>query len=103
MDKETYEAQRAFAGEKKASMKRRCVGHDYTRPATYMLTMTVEGRRPLFARIQGTSSKPHVELTPLWEADFPPELIVNDKPDLLFQILDNGVERFYTRVPDSPY
>ncbi len=39
----------------------------------------------------------------LKEADFPPELIVNDKPDLLFQILDNGVERFYTRVPDSPY
>ena len=68
MDKETYEAQRAFAGEKKASMKRRCVGHDYTRPATYMLTMTVEGRRPLLARVQGTSSKPHVELTPLGEA-----------------------------------
>ena len=39
----------------------------------------------------------------LKEADFPDELIVNDKPDLLFQILDNGVERFYTRIPDSPY
>ena len=39
----------------------------------------------------------------LKEADFPDELIVNDKPDLFFQILDKGVERFYTRVPDSPY
>lgn len=43
MKKETYEQQRAFAGEKKASMKRRCVGHDYTRPGIYMLTMVIEG------------------------------------------------------------
>ena len=31
MDKDTYEKNKAFAGEKKASMKRRFVGHDYTR------------------------------------------------------------------------
>lgn len=40
----------------------------------------------------------------LRETDFPDELIVNDKPDLFFQILEaSGTERFYTRVPDSPY
>jgi putative hydrolase len=40
----------------------------------------------------------------LREVDFPDELIVNDKPDLFFQILEaSGAERFYTRVPDSPY
>ena len=59
MKKETYEQQRAFAGEKKASMKRRCVGHDYTRPGIYMLTMVVEGRRPLFGRVYGTRITRH--------------------------------------------
>ena len=40
----------------------------------------------------------------LAEAEFPPELIVNDKPDLFFQIIEaSGMERFYTRIPDSPY
>lgn len=51
MNKEQYEKHKAFAGEKKASMKRRFVGHDYTRRGIYMLTMTVEGRRPLFGRV----------------------------------------------------
>ena len=68
MKKETYEQQRAFAGEKKASMKRRCVGHDYTRPGIYMLTMVVEGRRPLFGRVYGTSDDAHIELTALGTA-----------------------------------
>ena len=40
----------------------------------------------------------------LAEADFPQELVLNDKPDLFFSILESsGVERFYTRTPDSPY
>ena len=68
MKKETYEQQRAFAGEKKASMKRRCVGHDYTRPGIYMLTMVVEGRRPLFGRVYGTSDDARIELTALGSA-----------------------------------
>ena len=55
MDKETYEKQKAFAGEKRSSMKRRYVGHDYTKRGIYMLTMTVEGRRPLFGRVYGSS------------------------------------------------
>lgn len=65
MDKETFEKQKAFAGEKKPSMLRRCVGHDYTRRGVYLLTLVTEGRRPLFARISGSSSAPQVELTAL--------------------------------------
>ena len=65
MDKETYRKQKAFAGEKKPSMRRRCVGHDYTRRGVYMLTMVTEGRRPLFANIHGNIDAPCVELTKL--------------------------------------
>ena len=55
MDKETYERQKAFAGEKKASMQRRCVGHDYSQRQMYMVTMVVEGRRPLLGEVVGRS------------------------------------------------
>ena len=55
MDKDEYESRKAFAGEKKPSMKCRFVGHDYTRRGIYMLTMTVEGRRPLFGSVYGSS------------------------------------------------
>ena len=55
MKKETYEAQKPFAGEKKPSMLRRCVGHDYTGRQIYMITMVTEGRRPLFGRVIGKS------------------------------------------------
>jgi len=65
MDRETYLRQKAFAGEKKPSMNRRCVGHDYTRRGVYMLTMVTEGRRPLFARVYGSSDDPRIELTEL--------------------------------------
>ena len=65
MDRETYQRQKAFAGEKKASMNRRCVGHDYTRRGVYLLTMVTEGRRPLFARVYGSSADPRIELTEL--------------------------------------
>ena len=68
MDKDTYEKNKAFAGEKKASMKRRFVGHDYTRRGIYMLTMTVEGRRPLFGRVYGSSDDARIELTALGSA-----------------------------------
>lgn len=68
MKKETYERQKAFAGAKKASMKRRCVGHDYTQRGIYMITLNVEGRRPLFGRVYGSSSDPRIELTPLGQA-----------------------------------
>lgn len=58
MDKETYEKQKAFAGEKRSSMKRRYVGHDYTGRMMYMVTMVVEGRRPLFGAVVGRSDAP---------------------------------------------
>ena len=72
MDKETYQFQKAFAGEKKASMLRRCVGHDYTHRQIYMITMVTEGRRPLFGKVVGRSDadagspdEPHIEVSAL--------------------------------------
>jgi len=72
MDKETYQSQKAFAGEKKASMLRRCVGHDYTHRQIYMITMVTEGRRPLFGKVVGRSDadagspdEPHIEVSAL--------------------------------------
>ena len=58
MDKEQYERNKEFAGEKKPSMKRRLVGHDYAERQMYMVTMVVEGRRPLFGSIVGRSDAP---------------------------------------------
>ena len=70
MKKETYEAQKAFAGEKKPSMLRCCVGHDYTGRQIYMITMVTEGRRPLFGKVVGRSDAPvdspdfpHIEIS----------------------------------------
>lgn len=56
MDKETYEKQKAFAGEKIPSMQRRCVGHDYQGRQMYMITMVTENRRPLFGQVVGSSN-----------------------------------------------
>ena len=58
MDKETYKAQKPFASEKKPSMLRRCVGHDYTGRQIYMITMVTEGRRALFGEVVGKSDAP---------------------------------------------
>ena len=72
MKSEVYESQKAFAGEKKLSMLRRCAGHDYTTRQMYMVTMVTEGRRPLFGKVVGRSDAsldnpdaPKMELTPL--------------------------------------
>ena len=72
MKREVYESQKAFAGEKKPSMLRRCVGHDYTERQMYMVTMVTEGRRQLFGRVlgncdaqEGSPDTPHIELTEL--------------------------------------
>ena len=72
MNREAYEQQRVFAGEKKPSMLRRCIDHDYTDRMMYMVTMVTEGRRPLFGVLRGHSDAvpgspdaPRVELTPL--------------------------------------
>ena len=58
MNREEYERQKAFAGEKKPSMQRRCIGHDYTLRQMYMITMVTEGRRPLFGMVTGRSDAP---------------------------------------------
>ena len=72
MKRETYEAQKAFAGEKKPSMLRRCVGHDYTGRQIYMITMVTEGRRALFGQVvgksdahEGCSDEPRIDLSAL--------------------------------------
>ena len=71
---EEFEKHKAFAGEKKPSMLRRRVGHDYQSRHIYLITMTVEGRRPLLGQLagnadapDGTLDAPHVELSPLGE------------------------------------
>ena len=50
MDRATFERQKAFAGEKKPLMQRRCVDHDYTERRKYMVTMVTEERKPLFGK-----------------------------------------------------
>ena len=61
-----------FAGEATPSMKRRCGGHDYEARQMYLITITVEGRRPLLGRVvgnpeaeEGALDAPHIELSPL--------------------------------------
>ncbi len=58
MKREIYKSQKVFAEEKKPSMQRRCVGHDYTGRQMYMITMTTEGRRPLLGTLAGRSDAP---------------------------------------------
>lgn len=56
-------------------MKRRFPCHNYSDKGTYMLTLVVEGRKPLFGTLQGDSlapmgseNEPRVVLSPLGEA-----------------------------------
>lgn len=58
MDKEAFEKHKPFAGEKKPSMLRRRVGHDYQSRRIYLITMTVEGRRPLLGTLVGDAGAP---------------------------------------------
>ena len=75
MDRKTFESQKAFAGEKKPSMQRRCVDNDYTARRMYMITMVTEERKPLFGKVVGRSEAvepsaeaPRTVLSPLGEA-----------------------------------
>lgn len=61
-----------FAGDTVSSMKRRSYEHDYTEQCFYMVTLAVEGRRPLLGSVVGRvdaavgkADAPHVELSPL--------------------------------------
>jgi len=64
---------RRNAKEKKPSMKRRCAQHDYHDRGIYMLTLCIEGRRPLLGRLCGNpqakdeAEGAHVELSALGE------------------------------------
>lgn len=74
MDWEEFEKRKHFAGERMPSMLRRRVGHDYGERCIYLITMTVEDRRPLLGRLvgdaqapDGSPDAPRVELSPLGE------------------------------------
>jgi hypothetical protein len=75
MTDEQIESKKEHAGEKKASMKRRDDHHDYTERRMYMITLEVEGRRPVFGRVvgdafapKGRKDEPRMELTQLGQA-----------------------------------
>lgn len=71
-----YQAdKRRYAGEKIPSMTRRRLGHDYEARRMYLITITVEGRRPLLGHLvgnsqvpQGAEGGPHIVLSPLGQA-----------------------------------
>lgn len=42
-----------FYVNKRPSMKRRMIGHDYTKRGRYLITLVVDGRRPLLGRLEG--------------------------------------------------
>ena len=75
MTDEQIAAKKEHAGEKKASMKRRDDHHDYSERRMYMITLEVEGRRPVFGRLvgnafapKGSIDEPRIELTALGQA-----------------------------------
>ncbi len=58
MTDEQIESKRRFAGEKQASMKRRSNINNYYGRHIYMITLAVEGRRPLLGTLTGNSAIP---------------------------------------------
>jgi len=75
MNEEQIARKKQYAGEKRISMKRRDDHHDYTERRMYMITLEVEGRRPLFGRLvgspfaeRGSNDEPRIELTELGKA-----------------------------------
>lgn len=62
-----------WAGEKNPSMKRRSESHDYYQRGIYMITMAIEGRRPVLGQLVGNpdvtegEQAPHVIPSPLGE------------------------------------
>lgn len=58
MNREEAIARGIEVHETKHSMKRRSPWHDYGRKGTYMLTLVVEGRVPLFGKLKGNAEEP---------------------------------------------
>ncbi len=65
MNEQQIEEKRRFAGEKKPSMKRRSAINNYYGRHVYMLTLAVEGRRPLLGKLEGDEKTARVIPTPL--------------------------------------
>ena len=65
MTPEQIEEKKRFAGEKKPSMKRRSGINNYYGRHIYMLTLAVEGRRPLLGTLEGDEKTARVIPTPL--------------------------------------
>ena len=63
MTEEEFAKHKQYAGELRPSMHRRRVGHDYTSRRIYLLTMTVEGRRPLLGQLVGQAGSTPEETT----------------------------------------
>lgn len=75
MTPEQLATKKRFAGKAVPSMTRRRDGHDYLGRRMYLITLTVEGRRPLLGTVvgnpeaeHGTPDAPRMELTPLGKA-----------------------------------
>ena len=66
------------------SMKRRRVGHDYESRRIYLITMTIEGRRPLLGEVVGNPNAPE---------DSP------DAPRIALNALGKEVERLWRAIP----
>lgn len=84
MDRKTFEQQKAYAGERIPSMKRRCVDHDYTERRMYMVTLVVEGRRKLFGEVRGRSDAPKGS---------------EDAPRMELSALGEAVQRCWQEIP----
>lgn len=77
MEKKTFRNEQSrkwsMEQEKVASMKRRSEQHDYTDRGIYMITLAIEGRRPLLGTLTGKADategpmRPAVVLSPLGE------------------------------------
>ena len=72
MDEKAIADKRRYAGERRPSMARRSDINNYHGRHVYMLTMAVEGRRPLLGQVVGDPSlpageynAPHIVLSPL--------------------------------------
>ena len=70
---EKSKSHKPWAGEKKPSMKRRCEEQNYTERGLYMVTLAIEGRRPLLGLLVGNpeimegDDRPHVILSSFGE------------------------------------
>ena len=106
MPKSREEAEKAGIQVKETqhSMKRRFPCHNYSDKGTYMLTLVVEGRKPLFGTLQGdghapadSENEPRVALSPLGKAIRDCEI----REDIRLLSNGRGVETLYHARPSS--